>query len=66
MFPTQIDATSTQEQCVINVGPQKEYADDKRSFVSVEYPGDDRTPHLDVNARMAGLSMSSKVACEKK
>eukprot|EP00957_Ditylum_brightwellii_P109245 8333551-Ditylum_brightwellii.AAC.1 len=30
MFPTQIDAASTPEQCVINVRPQKECADDKQ------------------------------------
>jgi hypothetical protein len=42
MFPTQIDAASIQEQCVISVGHQREYKDDKQSFVSVEYPGNGR------------------------
>eukprot|EP00957_Ditylum_brightwellii_P126918 9675570-Ditylum_brightwellii.AAC.1 len=42
IFPTQIDAASMQEPCVANVGHQREYADDKQSFVSVEYPGDGR------------------------
>eukprot|EP00957_Ditylum_brightwellii_P071271 5417921-Ditylum_brightwellii.AAC.1 len=46
MFPTQIDAASTLEQCVINAEPQKECINVKRS--------------------MAGLPMSSKVACKKK
>eukprot|EP00957_Ditylum_brightwellii_P056055 4248094-Ditylum_brightwellii.AAC.1 len=37
-----IDAASTPEQCVINVGHQREYKDVKQSFVSVVYPGDGR------------------------
>eukprot|EP00957_Ditylum_brightwellii_P164782 12546364-Ditylum_brightwellii.AAC.1 len=66
MFATQIGAAFTQGRCVVNAGYQKVYGSGKQSFVSVGCPEDDRSPHFDVKARMAGRSMSSRIVFGKK